>query len=428
MRALRALFVPAALALALAGCGGGGGGGSTPATGTTTGSGTTSGTGTSTGSGSTSGSSTTPPPSGNANQVPVTVEQNPAISSYITANMPYVTVTVCNGIGSCVTVPQVLVDTGSYGLRLFSSAIGGLSLTPMQSTANSTKGEPIGECASFVSSALWGAVRMASVSIGSNTTTGQIPVQVVGDTTFAPSTTALAGGGTVCPNASPSAGAQQFGANGVLGVGLFANDGQAYYACSGSTCTATKPPSQVLNPVAALPSDNNGVVLTLPAVSSVQNSVSGTLTFGVDTQTDNALGGYTILPADSLGYITVTLNASSYPKSYIDSGSNANFLVLPGSVPVEVNPPPPPGFYAPPSPLTYTVSLSAGTASYGATVTVAKPSSEPIGVAVFPYLASPSSSTLTQDLGLPFFYGRSIAYAINGASTAHGIGPYYAVH
>ncbi len=424
MRALRALFVPAALALALAlaGCGGGGGG-STPATGTTTGSGTTSGTGTSTGSGSTSGSSTTPPPSGNANQVPVTVEQNPAISSYITANMPYVTVTVCNGIGSCVTVPQVLVDTGSYGLRLFSSAIGGLSLTPMQSSANSTKGEPIGECASFVSSALWGAVRMASVSIGSNTTTGQIPVQVVGDTTFAPSTTALPGGGTVCPNASPSAGAQQFGANGVLGVGLFANDGQAYYACSGSTCTATKPPSQVLNPVAALPSDNNGVVLTLPAVSSVQNSVSGTLTFGVDTQTDNALGGYTILPADSLGYITVTLNASSYPKSYIDSGSNANFLVLPGSVPVDSS-----GFYAPPTPQTYTVGVSGGTASYSADVTVEKTSPQTIGVAVFPYLASPSSSTLTQDLGLPFFYGRSIAYAINGASTAHGIGPYYAVH
>ena len=419
IRALRALFVPAALAFALTGCGGGGGGGSTPAT--TTGS--TSGATSSTGSSSTPGSTTTPPASGNANQVPVTVEQNPAISSYITANMPYVTVTVCNGIGSCVTVPQVLVDTGSYGLRLFSSAIGGLSLTPMQSSAKSTKGEPIGECASFVSSALWGAVRMASVSIGSNTTTGQIPVQVVGDTTFAPSTTALAGGGTVCPNASPSAGAQQFGANGVLGVGLFAKDGQAYYACSGSTCTATTPPSQVLNPVAALPSDNNGVVLTLPAVSSVQNSVSGTLTFGVDTQTDNTLGGYTILPADSLGYITVTLNASSYPKSYIDSGSNANFLALPGSVPVDSS-----GFYAPPTPQTYTVGVSGGTASYSADVTVEKTSPQTIGVAVFPYLASPSSSTLTQDLGLPFFYGRSIAYAINGASTAHGIGPYYAVH
>ncbi len=419
MRALRALFVPAALALALTGCGGGGGGGSTPAT--TTGS--TSGTTSSTGSSSTSGSTTTPPASGNANQVPVTVEQNPAISSYITANIPYVTVTVCNGTGTCVTVPQVLVDTGSYGLRLFASAIGGLSLTPMQSSAKSTAGEPIGECASFVSSALWGAVRMASVSIGSNTTTGQIPVQVVGDTTFAPSTTALAGGGTVCPNASPSAGAQQFGANGVLGVGLFAKDGQAYYACSGSTCTATTPPSQVLNPVAALPSDNNGVILTLPAVSSVQNSVSGTLTFGVDTQTDNTLGGYTILPADTLGDITVTLNASSYPKSYIDSGSNANFLVLPGSVPVDSS-----GFYAPPTPQTYTVGVSGGTASYSADVTVEKTSPQTIGVAVFPYLASPSSSTLTQDLGLPFFYGRSIAYAINGASTAHGIGPYYAVH
>ena len=162
-RALRASLLAASLALAA--CGGGGGGSAPASTSTST-------------SISTPSSGTTPPPA-NANQIQVTVEQNPDITSYITANSPYVDVKVCNAAGSCVTVHHVLVDTGSYGLRLFDSALGGVSLSPMLSVGATP--EPVGECASFVSSALWGAVRMASVSIGGNTTTTQIPIQVVGE-------------------------------------------------------------------------------------------------------------------------------------------------------------------------------------------------------------------------------------------------------
>jgi hypothetical protein len=252
----------------------------------------------------------------------------------------------------------------------------------------------------------------------------QVPIQVLSDPNFASATTPTTTGTTtsVCANATSSASEQQFGAKGVLGVGLFKNDTQLYYACTSSSCTRVTPPQQVANPVAALASDNNGVILSLPAVSSVQTSATGVLTFGLDTQSDNALDGYTVLPASSSGDITATMNGSSYPASFIDSGSNAYFLDLP-SLPLDSS-----GFYAPTQPLSYPTTLSAGSASYASSVTVATAGSQTLGTAVFPYLAAPSGTTRALDLGLPYFYGKSIAYAIDGATTLHGTGPYYALH
>ena len=388
-----------AAALALAGCGGGG---SSSTTTTTT---------------------TSPSTSLATNQLAVSVEQEPNITSYITANTPYATVTVCDAAGNCSTVDHVLVDTGSYGLRLFASAIGSnVQLTPMTSTTATTSGQPIGECASFISSAVWGPVRIATIKLGTMSTR-DVPVQILADPSFPPATTALTGStGSVCPNATASTSEQQFGAKGVLGVGLFTDDTQLYYACTASACTRVTPPQQVTNPVAALPSDNNGVILSLPAVSTTQTTASGVLTFGVDTQSDNLLDGYTVLPATSTGYLTVTMNGASYPASFIDSGSNANFLTLPG-VPVDSN-----GFYAPAQLTTYPATLISGSTSYATSVSVEAASSQPLGVAVYPYLAAPSGSAQSQDLGLPYFYGKSIAYAIDGTATSHGTGPFYAIH
>ena len=397
-RALRGLLL--ATALTVGGCGGGGGGG-------------------------TGVSPVAPPVIAASNQLLLTIAQNPDISSYITANMPYVTVTVCNATGNCAVVPHVLLDTGSEGLRLLASTVSGLNLAPVTAA-----GLPVGECAGFVSSVLWGAVRMASVQLGGETTSAQIPIQVFSDPTFTAASTPIAGTTTqVCQSPSPTSSAspteQQLGANGVLGVGLFSTDGQSYYACTSSACSAVAPSTQVQNPVSALPVDSNGVIVTLPAVASVQNTVYGILTLGLDTQTNNALSGFTTIPADTGGNITVTMNGGSYPLSFIDSGSNAYFLDLPG-VPVDGS-----GFFAPSSPLSYALTLSnaSGSATFGAGLTVAATTlSSSLGPAAFPDLGSPSASNRSQDLGLPFFFGRSIAFAIQGASTSAGNGPFYAMH
>src|SRR5262249_45911518 len=80
--------------------------------------------------------------------------------------------------------------------------------------------------------------------------------------------------------ANPDDSPDNVGFNGIIGVGLFTSDcgpgcansasNQTYYDCSGSTCTNIAVPEaqQVSNPVAFLPSDNNGVALSLPNVGS----------------------------------------------------------------------------------------------------------------------------------------------------------------
>ncbi len=88
-----------------------------------------------------------------------------------------------------------------------------------------------------------------------------------------------------------------FDANGVLGVGLFLQDcGSAcsgtatngvYYSCNpAGNCVSSvlALANQVSNPVAGFASDNNGVILQLPAIdASGAVSATGYLVFGIDT-------------------------------------------------------------------------------------------------------------------------------------------------
>jgi Protein of unknown function (DUF3443) len=78
-------------------------------------------------------------------------------------------------------------------------------------------------------------------------------------------------------------------ANGILGVGIFAQDcGSActtrgasnpgvYYTCPASGCQVTTESlsDQVQNPVPLFAADNNGVIIELPSVSGEETNVSG---------------------------------------------------------------------------------------------------------------------------------------------------------
>ena len=95
------------------------------------------------------------------NVVPVSVDSGPD-GNY--ANGIFVSVTVCVPSSStCQTVPNVLVDTGSSGLRILSSALT-ISL-PQQNGA----GGPVAECLPFISGFTWRPVQTADVQIGGET-------------------------------------------------------------------------------------------------------------------------------------------------------------------------------------------------------------------------------------------------------------------
>ncbi len=416
-RGLRALGLAAAalLALAVSGCGGGGGGSSAPP-------------------------APSAPPLVGANQLLVTIENNPAVTAVAptvaTVNIPYVTVTVCNASAQCTSIDHVVLDTGSYGLRLLQSALGGLSL-PADSTG---AGDALGECARFLGGYIWGSVAHATLRLAGETT-ASLPVQVIAPSGFpaAPSTCASLG-----TDVGTLTGLQ---GNGLLGVGHFVHDSGSYYACTASGCTELQPQPatdssvRVSNPVPFLQSgDNNGVVLQMPAVPSGGAGITyGTLSLGVGTQSDNDVTGFSVIPADAGGNLTVSmsLNGStySYPGSFLDSGSNFYFAPLSGVVPVDSS-----GHFVPPTPLDLPITLSASAgAAYAASLGTHMLIGNYAAMDFSQYVAfdnigvangapTPVTPGTIFDLGMPYFYGRSVAYVINNMSSPLGSGPLYAIH
>lgn len=388
-------FIVIALSAVVAACGGGGGGDS-PTSGTVS---TVS--------------------SGTGNVLAITVDKGPAGNS---VNQPFVSVTICTpGTSNCQTIDHVLLDTGSYGLRLIKSAVS--ATLPAVSASN---GNPLAECAQFVTGYAWGSVRKADIKLGEKVASS-IPVQIVGDTTSPYNNVPSA-----CSNLGSNYGTvSALGANGILGLGLWANDCPActssaapmiYYSCTTSSCTsvAVAAASQVTNPATKFASDNNGISITLPAVSaSGATSLTGTLTFGIGTQTNNGLGSAQIYPANAYGDFTVTYKGKSYANSFIDSGSNGLFFDDSSIPQCSYNT----DFYCPATstPLTFTTSGR----NINLTLENADTSITSSTVAI--NIGAPLGMSTSIDLGLPFFFGRTVFVGFNGATMPNNVtGPLWA--
>jgi hypothetical protein len=378
------------------------------------------------GGGSSAKSNTVVTPSSGQNVAAVAVNGGP-LGNY--ANGLFVSVTVCVPASStCQTIPNVLVDTGSTGLRILGSALT-ISLTQQ----NGTGGQPIAECLPFLSGFTWGPVQSADIQIAGEKASA-VPIQVISEATFA------------VPNGCKSFGVQgmdtldTLGANGLLGVGLFAQDcgpacaqsGAAnpglYYACPSSGCqvTAEALGQQVQNPVAMFASDNNGVIIELPAVSGAEASLSGSLVFGIGTQSNNSMGGATVYTVDQFGNITTNYKGQAYSQSFLDSGSNGYFFLDSSTSGIPDCGAGANGFYCPAS----TDNLSAtNSGANGASGTVNFTVANALSLftqndSVFGDLGGPGMNAF--DWGLPFFYGRNVFTAIEGKSTPGGTGPYWA--
>ena len=354
------------------------------------------------------------------------------------ANGLFTSVTVCvPGTTNCQTISNVLVDTGSYGLRLLASQVA-LPLPPSQDAS----GNPLGECVQFASSFNWGPVVTADVQLAGEKAPS-VPMQLLGQASFPSPPNACASSG-VPENDSQ----QTLDANGVLGIGVFRFDcgpscapgssstPAVYFGCPSSGCAPVliAQQNQVQNPVPLFPQDNNGLIVRLPSVAAGGAlTVNGSVVFGIGTQSDNALSGKSVLDADGFGDFTTTYEGTVYQGSILDTGSNANFFLDAktagnGLADCTVNT----GFYCPAT----TASFSASNNS--ASGVVSAPASWQVGNAdnlfttpnaAFPTLGGPSPNSF--DFGLPFFYGRDVFIGFNLATaTSSGgttfAGPFYA--
>jgi hypothetical protein len=387
------------------------------------------------------------PTDSNTTAVPISV--NAGVNSQV-PNLPLVSVTLCapGSTTNCVTIPNIQVDTGSVGLRVVNTAISSAMLSALP-LVNNAAASPVGECAVFADGVAWGAVRSASVQLGSMTTTAPVSVQVFGDTSIGP-----------IPSACSSAGSEEdtvatLGVNGIIGIGYFLQDCGSfcesvqslnenppiYYGCpSTSSCTATTlvVASQVSNPVASMPAPyNNGDVIQLPAVpSSGAAAANGYLVLGVNNAPDNMLGTATLLGLDNEGDLTVSFNSATFNQSFIDSGSSIFFFndsAIAQCSSTDFN-----GFYCPASAFEGTASLMGNIApinSYAFSFEIGNAQTlldNATDAFAFDNLGGPETSSIlsttqTFDVGLPFFYGKSVYTLFEGQTLNGATGPAAAV-
>jgi hypothetical protein len=392
-------------------------------------------------------------PSGD-NTTEVLIDGGPSGFGLPVANIAYVTVSVCapGSATACTTIDHVMLDTGSYGLRLLRSKVAALNLPLLSLPADAARGTPAGtqaECYAFVLGALWGPMASADLHLGGETATS-LPIQLIDDGAPAvPGATAdclAAANGSLLNNAS------QLQANGVLGIGGvgldcgiaceagdYAGAHIQYYVCpdgQATNCQAAAVPAaaQAQNPIVHFAQDNNGSLLVLPAVPNLgAQVVKGRLVFGIGTQANNQINPQAAVLAlgtdpAAAAYLSfgAQVGTTSYPESYIDSGANALFfddasISLCGGATGT-------GWYCPTDILQRQATLSDAAGNSSAVA---------FEISNADLLFS-SSSTAFNNLagtagqgsgvfawGLPFFYGRSVYTAIWGQPLATN-GPWIA--
>jgi Protein of unknown function (DUF3443) len=366
--------------------------------------------------------------SGN-NVLAISVNAGPA-GNY--ANGAFASVTVCTPrTSTCQTIDGLLVDTGSSGLRILSSV-----LTTTLSQQKAADGNPVVECLPFVSGYTWGPVQTADLQLAGEKA-NSVPIQVISGSDYpVPSS---------CANYGPPQNTlTALGANGILGVGVFAQDcGDAcvstgpsnpslYYECPSSGCVVVGEPlsQQVPNPVALFSTDNNGVVIELPSASAPEATLSGSLVFGIGTQSNNALGTAKIYSVDDFGNFITNYNSQTYNQSFIDSGSNGLYFLDSSETGI-----PDCGdaayFYCPSTTENLSATTSGANGTPTSTINFSVANADDLfngnpNATVFEYLAGPNTPMIGFDWGLPFFYGRNVYTAIEGKNTSGGTGPYWA--
>lgn len=355
-------------------------------------------------------------------------------SAHSYLNKPCVSVTICSpgNQTNCQTIDDILLDTGSYGFRIFKSALNSgisSSLVPIP-----LGGQELAECVHYGDGSMqWGPVEVADLILG-NEPPVQVPIQII-DSTYS-------NAAAYCSNAE--AGPASAGFSGILGVGVFKQDcgtpcttqtnNSIYFTCNGSNCVGAQVPlnQQVQNPIALLPQDNNGLIVELPSVPvGGTNSTQGYLVLGIGTQTNNIPTGVTSLPINpSNGEFTTTFNGTTL-NSFLDTGSNGVFFPNPSNSSLpdcrSLNSSLA-GWYCPPIPLNLTSVTTGSTGSPSDTI--------PFEIGNLANLLTTNHSVFVEaganmggslfDWGLPFYLGRNIYVGLQNATSSLGTGPYVA--
>ncbi len=337
-----------------------------------------------------------------------------AIENY--SNIPLVSVTICQpGTDNCQTVNRIELDTGSVGLRLFSSLTKKLNLPAIKGPAN----QNIFECTSYGGGdSYWGPIRRADVKLGQEVASN-VRIQ----------TWQNVPNGVSCPimAAQPEAGQ----INGILGVS-FAHDDCAdvgtdkncgenaafhYYKCIGSRCSPLNNATSlaVSNPVLGLPHDNNGYVIDFPAVPAPRNSIVGTIAFGLNSRKDNELGPAAAheLPVPANGWFHLKYHGQIYPSRF-DTGADTYDFPAKFGLPMC-------DYLCPDQPTTIHLSVLTGDKINPFNIEITSPEEilNDSNVQVVPDMANLLLGSPFL-MGMPFFYGKRVFFGLDRGANSPG--------
>jgi hypothetical protein len=384
-------------------------------------------------SGSSTNSST---PATGENTVPVRVDKSTGNVNRLLASIK-VCVPGTQGAPQCVTVDNMLVDTGSTGVRISARAI--LTLAPLLLTQagavdDKVGSAPIAECAPFASGYTWGSVKRADITIGSKTASN-IPIQVVSDGAFSTPPDCIAHNGGDLGRSL-----DVMGVSGILGIDNSTGDsldaltkavpGLYYYCPSQNSCVSTRmlASKEVMNPVAAFATDNNGMVIRLPAVPAAgQASVTGQLVFGVGTQQNNTLpANATVIALDKYGAFTTQYKGQVFNQSVIDSGT-LSYAFPDNTIPYSVL-----DLYTPASSLNLSATIEPNNGSNAPlqmpfsidNANTLMASGNAAFINIGQYFSNGEDNMFLW--GLPFFYGRDVYNVIGNAKVGKLTGPFVA--
>lgn len=398
-------------------------------------------------------------PTGAASNVhPISINGGPLAPNSIYVNGAFTSVTICApSTPNCQTIDNILVDTGSFGLRILASQI----TIPLPTLTDST-GNTLNNCIQFLDhSFLWGNVAQADIVMAGEVASATSVQSIATPTSYSIPLACSTNGTGINEDTQAT-----LGANGILGVGQEPFDcGTAcdpntggvppeptYYLCSssagcaptfvscGALCGDSQSNQQLTNAVLNFPLDNNGVILELPAVSGAAATVDGSMIFGIGTQSNNHLGSATVLTLDSSDNFATLFSGQNLTASFIDSGSNG--LFFPNGI--EVGFPsntiptcasPEQAFFCPASLANFSATNQSSLVNFSVDNATNLFSQNPADAAFSTLGGSLGSGgctggngACTFDWGLPFFYGRNVFTAINGATAPAGVpaGPFYA--
>ena len=381
---------------------------------------------------------------GTGNVLSIAVDGGPTANQpngAIYANGLFASATICapGSTSNCVTVDHLLVDTGSYGLRVLESELSSLNLP----TLNAANGSPAYDCVAFADlSFLWGPVQKADVTLAGEVAKS-LPIHVISSSTANIPTSCSSGNSTGDENTQAT-----LGANGILGVGLEPTDcffeggsacdpssgvtpvpAPAYYTCASLPCSSQyiSVNNQVANPVALFPVDDNGVIVELPSVSGSAATVTGSLIFGVGTESNNQITTSVKLFTLACNLFDTAFEGQVFDVdpancggagSFIDSGSNAYFFPdVNNSIPICPSGTPAQNFYCPTSLLSLSATNQDPNTGFSEVANFSVDNGNNLFTssdAAYSALGGPAPSTRGFDWGLPFFYGKNVFSTIDG--------------